>query len=97
MLSKELMNLADRFDGHARTGVDVRYNAEDCKGVAAFFRGLADQAAALEGQPVPAHQRGDLPEGVVDLSQVRAHREFDGWLRGQMVPPYSPKGPGGAA
>jgi len=61
----------------------------------AHLEGCVDQARALEGEPPTPVQRGDLPEGVVDLTR---HRRFGRWLHSQIVPPIGgPRGPGGAA
>lgn len=94
MLSDELRGLAVRFEAFSSAGSAVTISSGQARNMAAYFRGLADQAKALEGQPVPARQRGDLPEGVVDLAR---HRRFSRWLCDQTVPPYGSNGPGGAA
>ena len=96
MLSDRLQSIAE-FIRIRLFIVEVPPTMRELAAVEAEITAAITEARALEGQTVPDVLRGDLPDGVVDLSDVRAHREFDGWLRRQLVPPYSPKGPGGAA
>jgi hypothetical protein len=87
MLSTDLRNLARALRLSADRGrvtmahIDIAVTALDV---------FAEQASALEERPVPSFQRGDLPDGVVDLQRVRAARQAQAWLR-------SHSGPGGAA
>lgn len=58
MLSDELTALAERFDEHATTGVEM--SPEGVAHFATMFRCLAEQAEAMEAAEVP-HQARILP------------------------------------
>jgi len=94
MLSQELIQTARNFESLSASGTAVTITGEHAAGMARYFRALAEQAATLEGRPVPATDRGDLPEGVVSLSDVRAERQARAFIRGVVE---GPQGPGGAA
>lgn len=90
MLSQDLTQMAQNFESLSAAGSTVTITSDAARGIAAYFRALAEQAAALEGCPVPAAARGDLPTSVVRLSDARAARDECRAFAARPMPMSSP-------
>jgi hypothetical protein len=63
VISDDLTALADRLAPYERHGAELHPVAMAL--LVAALRDLAEQVRGLEGRPVPPHQRGVLPPGVL--------------------------------
>jgi hypothetical protein len=74
MVSQRLENFANLFAGWGATPHATILGPETARAIGAIFRDLAGQSAAIEGAPISAAQRGDLPPEVARLDVARARR-----------------------
>ncbi|SDH90051.1 hypothetical protein [Roseospirillum parvum] len=93
MLSQTLDALAaDLAEGGGETGVVLA--PAQAAALCEVLNDCAEQARALEGQPVPVGQRAELPPEVVDLAQLLARR---GVRTGRRLRVVEPSGGGDVA
>lgn len=63
MVSTDITAMADRLSAYERDGCEMHPIAVAL--LVATLRDLAERSRHLEHAPVPPHQRGELPAGVI--------------------------------